>query len=1025
MEKPIIKSLRLNRLHRMLPIVFCLAMVSRSFGQCLPHTIFTPEAENVLYACPGDGKPDNFTILKTDTSNLKYSFVLSDIADNIIRLQTSPNFNFDGTTITSFRIWGLSYTDSVKFTVGQDVSTISAITGCARLSENVLMVVRDLPKPLSVFLENGRPDTSICLNNNTQDTLTIEIQGISNSKRLYLFTRFGGVIVDTFSSTRFVVEGTAQESFFVHAMTYTGNLNIIKNVSKISDKNLSSGCFVVGITAARVNLDTLVRGTIQSLTPQSLFCPLDNKADIYELRVLNGISPFTAFILINENSIVQQVYTSPTFDLNNNPDGKYSILALQYSGALLIKPGDTVSRSSQASLSTDCFLWATNDLEVFLLRPSAGKIQATTGDTILFGCPGDRLPDRYTFTVTGNSINNYVIVAINAQNKVLAMTLPGGFLDFEQFSPGVIKIVGVSYSGNLLININSNFTGALSSDCYAISTNQLTANLDVAKGGTIRMADGQTTYFTCPNNPGPKKLLFSRQDASNSPYQYVLTTDGGNIVEFVVNDSLLFENTSLNSMRIYGVAYSGTRIISKQSNLFVSSFSDGCYSISGNFIRVIREQPRGGGIRLPDGSNKELFCPSDTQSKLVQVRNVDVTLHPYSLVLTDEFKKVLQITPGFTFNFQGLSEGLYRIYGVSYAGSIQLVVGDTLDFTKFSSECFSFSSNNIEIIIGEINGGVLTSSEGSTTVYVCPANLDLDLIRIIPQNTRSLSYRFIITDLQNIITGFSSVDLINFGSGVINTSCRVYGVAYKGDFTGTLNKNVLQSVFSNNCYDLTDNFITVHKTVPPPHRIQTNKLDSVLTICSGDSKADSIQFSTSDSVGFNTVYLMVDFNNKILKVVSNPIIDFNKDSVGLTRLYSVIYTGRLLVSPGLSLISGLAIADDCFSLSSNSILVDIIKQGPFCVVTSYAEEDWIKKFSVFPNPARDRVSVELNLVQTNRLQAQIDITDLNGRLIRQSSRILNTDNLFSLSVDYLAEGIYLIQVKSGAFTATRKLVISR
>lgn len=1025
MKEPFLNSRRLNSLIGALSLLLFIATASRGHAQCLPHSIFTSEGAPVLYACSGDGKPDNFIFLKTDTTNLKYSFVLADVADNIIRLQNSPNFNFDGSTPTSFRIWGISYSDSISFTPGKDVSTITAVNGCALLSENVLIVIRDVPKPLSVTLENGEPDTSICLNNNTEDTITIRSEGFSNSKKIYLLTLFGGLILDTFSNERYALGALSQNFYFIHAMTYTGTLNITKNVSKTTDKTLSSGCFVVGISAARITLDTLVAGTLQSLTAQDLFCPMDNKADPFNLRVINGVSPFTVFVLINNNSVVQEIYNTTTIDLNNNPPGDYSILALQYSGALLLKKGDTVSRSGPAILSTDCFLWATNDLDVFLLTPAAGSIGVTTGDTILFGCPGDRLPDRYTFTVTGQSENNYVIAVINAQNRVLALTTPGGFVDLEQFPPGIVKIVGVSYTGNLLIGINSLFTGALSSDCFAISSNQLTANLDVAKGGTIRTADGQTTYFTCPSTTGPRQIKFNKQNASNSPYQYVLTSDGGTIIDFIVNDSVNFDSTPLNSLRIYGVAYSGTRTISKQSNLFVSSFSDGCYSISENFIRIIRDQPRGGGLRLPDGGNKELFCPSDTQSKLVQIRNVDVTLHPYALILTDEFNKVLQISAGFVFNFQGMPEGLYRIYGVSYAGTAQLAVGDTLDLTEFSSECFSYSSNTIEVIIGEINGGILTSSEGSTTVYVCPANLDLDLIRIIPQNTRSLGYRYVITDLQNIITGFSSVDLINFGSGVINTSCRVYGVAYKGEFIGMLNKNVLQSVFSNNCYDLSENFITIHKTVPPPHLIQTTQRDSVLTICAGDTKADSIEFATSDSVGFNTVYLQVDFNSKILKVYSNRTIDFNMDSMGFSRMYSVIYTGRLLVSSGLSLVSGLAISDDCFSLSSNFILLDIIRQGPFCDLTSYPEEKWVKKFKVFPNPARDRISVELNLVHSPSIPARITITDLNGKFIRQTSRTLSVDNLFSIQVNDLAEGMYLINIRSGEFTATRKLAITR
>ncbi|HNR07223.1 MAG TPA: hypothetical protein PKM27_07910, partial [Saprospiraceae bacterium] len=68
----------------------------RAWAQCLPHTISVSTLEQVLYACPGDGKPDEFVFLKSDTSQNKYAFILADGADNIIRVQTSPVFNFDG-----------------------------------------------------------------------------------------------------------------------------------------------------------------------------------------------------------------------------------------------------------------------------------------------------------------------------------------------------------------------------------------------------------------------------------------------------------------------------------------------------------------------------------------------------------------------------------------------------------------------------------------------------------------------------------------------------------------------------------------------------------------------------------------------------------------------------------------------------------------------------------------------------------------------------------------------------------------
>ncbi|MBP9744076.1 MAG: hypothetical protein KBD41_01725, partial [Saprospiraceae bacterium] len=90
-------------------IIFILA--GDLYSQCLPHNISSPNAINdVIYACAGDGKPDNVIFAKLDTSHTKYAFVLADAGDNIIMVQNTPTFNFDGGNPKAFRVWGLSYT---------------------------------------------------------------------------------------------------------------------------------------------------------------------------------------------------------------------------------------------------------------------------------------------------------------------------------------------------------------------------------------------------------------------------------------------------------------------------------------------------------------------------------------------------------------------------------------------------------------------------------------------------------------------------------------------------------------------------------------------------------------------------------------------------------------------------------------------------------------------------------------------------------------------------------------------------
>ena len=1003
-------------------IIFILAGDLHS--QCLPHNISSPNAINdVIYACAGDGKPDNVIFAKVDTSHTKYAFVLADAGDNIIMVQNTPTFNFDGGNPKAFRVWGLSYTDTIKYTIGLDVTSITAVGGCIRLSENVIRVVREVPAAQDAFFKNGGQDTFICFNNATKDTLVMELPARSTGNLVFLVTTFNGTIIDEFFDKTYVIESLPPDTYLIYQVVYTGNLIIANGLSNISNAAISDGCYSVGINAVRLDIDSLLAVSIEPINQQSIFCPGDGKADDFFVRFTGGQASATALVLLDENNICHDISHTNAFNLDTNPEGNYTIRALGYSGTLLLKVGDTVLIGGSVQMSSDCFIWSSNSIPVSLFVPKGGLLTTSTNDTLLFACPGDNLPDRIIFTAKNNSKTNYNVLIVNEIGKILSVTPLGTFIDFEAYQVGVCRAYGVAYTGQFFAQKDSLLNRVLASGCYDVSENFLTINKSVAKGGSISLKGGATSYFACPTHTESRKLNLERKLNSVSPYDYVLTTEGGLILDFIKNDSLSFESTSLSSLRIYGVAYSGKKVITKASNLFVSSYSDGCYSISDNFIRVSFELPRGGGILLPNGSAKELFCPSESGNKIITFRNVNVSSNPYDFIITDSTLKIVDIVSSFNYNFDSLPHGQYFVYGVSYFGDRSVNKGSLLRLDTYSDDCFEFSAGRIEVVVGEIDGGRLTTSEGSDRVFTCPSNLDQDIIQMIPINDRSLGYRYILANEQDIIVGFSSVDKIDFGNAAINSRCRIYGVAYKGDFTGVINRNVFQTAYSDKCYDVSKNYVLVTKTVPPPHRIITSLKDSVITLCAGDSIADTIKVSTSDTLGFKVAYLGVE-NNKISKVYSTNRLEFEHDSAGLLKIYSVIYTGKLLVSAGVDMVSGLAISDDCFSLSSNFVIIDKVRQGPFCIITASRDELLMSKVAIYPNPSRNSPlhitwDADQSIIHMN---GSIQLIDIYGRTIWvQNIRI--AENNHTVIYPTLPNGIYIIKLNAGMHSISRKLVV--
>ena len=79
--------------------------------------------------------------------------------------------------------------------------------------------------------------------------------------------------------------------------------------------------------------------------------------------------------------------------------------------------------------------------------------------------------------------------------------------------------------------------------------------------------------------------------------------------------SLDTEIVSADSRQFYQELSIGTAKPTAQEMQGVKHHFIDSHSISDYFIRIVNEQPRGGGVRLPDGGNKELFCPSEWHSQ--------------------------------------------------------------------------------------------------------------------------------------------------------------------------------------------------------------------------------------------------------------------------------------------------------------------------------------------------------------------------------------------------------------------------
>ena len=92
--------------------------------------------------------------------------------------------------------------------------------------------------------------------------------------------------------------------------------------------------------------------------------------------------------------------------------------------------------------------------------------------------------------------------------------------------------------------------------------------------------------------------------------------------------------------------------------------------------------------------------------------------------------------------------------------------------------------------------------------------------------------------------------------------------------------------------------------------------------------------------------------------------------------------------------------------------------GPSSVLS--VDKNDFTVFNIYPNPSNGNISISLSSID----DVQVSLYDIRGRLI-SSEKHVNNSGTFSKELNFVAvsSGVYLLNVKSGDKTATKKLII--
>lgn len=872
------------------------------------------------FVCVGDGVADVLGFVNTSAGADEYTYLITDTDNNILAIAPSGSFDFEGADVGVCRVWGLAYGGMLLAEVGDNAATAVLADGCFGLSENFITVRREAVEGGTVAAVSGLDPIIVCPDG-TPNVIDFETTGTSTSTYAYVITTDALTIVDLADGDTYDFDALEEGTYYAWGLAYTGNLTAGAG-DDASAVVLSDECNDLSDNFVTVIVETPNGGTVATANGETTVftCPGDGVADVIEFDSAGTSQGAHTYVITDENNEILALPSGDSYDFDDAPAGTCRVWGLTYTGNITAEVGDI---ATDVALTDDCFDLSENFITVIRQTPDGGTISLDDGTTDAFTCPGDGMADMLTFERMGTYPGPFAYVITDEDNVILDFA-NGNTYDFDNAPAGTCRVWGLAYTGEVTAMIGDTASVAiLSDDCFDLSDNFITVVREVPVGGTVELEGGGDLAFICPDDSLSNVLAFDSAGVVGPNFIYVVTDQQNIILDAFPVDVYDFETNQTGIVRVWGLAYTGNLIAEPGDTASTAMLSDDCFSLSDNFVDVIREVPFGGEIITEDGETTVYTCPGDGVADIVSVDSILAAITPFTYVITDENNVILDLPGGDTFDFDGAPAGNCRIWGLSYVGNITAEVGDTASAVALADQCFDLSQNFITVVREVPEGGTVAMPNGETTIYTCPGDGMPDIIMADSANTSAGLYTYVITDDNNIILDLPSGDAFDLDGAPAGT-CRIWGLAYTGNITANVGDDAAAVGLSDDCFDLSDNFITVLRETPEGGMVSTTSGAEMVTTCPGDGNADVVTFDSTGTAG-QYVYVLTDTNNVIIDLITSDAFDFDAGGIGISRVWGLAYTGTITAAPGDNA-ADVPLSDDCFDLSDN--FITIVREVP-------------------------------------------------------------------------------------------------
>lgn len=978
--------------------------------------------------CPEDGRPNPVSVISSNATGASFSFVVTDENNTILAVSDTSVFDLEGLGIGTLRIWGLSFSGNLTAQLGDPAATTVLSDQCYDLSDNFVTINAVDPVGGTISLTGGSTSERICPQDDQSDILDFTLENNApNLPVAYLITNQNGIVVEILDEATFDFSNLEVGDYQVYGLTYTGNITTVLG-DNINVSFLADDCFAIteNFLSIAVQVPTIGAISLPDGSMATNICPTSNNPLIPIFTDGNLVGQLAYLVINGENQTISAIETGGTLDVNSLEDGDYGVFGVAYNGSLLVAEGDSFNATT--NISTGCFDLSDNPILIRIVTPVPGTIVDENNNEDITICAGTGETDQMVFGSINPSQVDEAIIVFGPDSLIRAVAITDT-VNFAGLSSDTLFIKKVFYTGNLTAQTGDNaITSGLSDECYALSTNTVSIVNVQVDGGSISSPDATPNdeLFICAQDFTPT-VLTNTSNAQDQVYSYIITNESNLVLGTVEGDTQDFNATGFTRLRVWGVSTGGPIETTPLNDITLDGINNACYDLSENYLSVVVGTPEGGRIRAALGDTSLLFCPTpeDTQLELVSTSSSNVG---YVYVLTDTLNQVIQLSQESLIDFGPVDPGNYRVWGLSYTGSINDIIGLELTSAEVATSCFELSENFVEVYRSSVIDGGTLNVLGNTqdTVYTCPGDGRPDLV-ILETSSGDLNYQFILANTENtVIIPNLGTNVLNFDGAAPNIY-HVWGISYNGNLNLSFGDDLGTDILSDSCWDLSANFIRVVNQAPDAGSLTYDNGETFKSIIPSDNLNNTATVVRNTSAP-ETQFALVLTNNadEILNIQIGETFEFAGLDLapGSYQLFGVSFTQQLAGEFVGQNINEVVFSAGCYDLSQNSLTVNIVEDiGGLKEADSKQPLLAVLNATVFPNPVSNEFTLQIWTNQRGNQEAKVQLIGSTGNILQQRnpSLTLGVNELMFRTGD-LPAGIYLIKIIHNGHQETLKVL---